>query len=72
MVCLIAEQVAKFKEDAVKEGKKPEIAERIALGRMDKFYQDNCLLEQVFVKDDKLKISDLLKNAIAKMAKTSW
>ena len=64
---VIAEQVAKFKEDAVKEGKKPEIAERIALGRMDKFYQDNCLLEQVFVKDDKLKINDLLKNAIAKI-----
>jgi elongation factor Ts len=64
---VIAEQMAKFKEDAIKEGKKPEIAERIATGRMDKFYQDNCLLEQVFVKDDKLKISDLVKNAIAKI-----
>jgi elongation factor Ts len=64
---VIAEQMTKFKEDAIKEGKKPEIAERIATGRMDKFYQDNCLLEQVFVKDDKLKISDLVKNAIAKI-----
>jgi elongation factor Ts len=64
-------QMAKFKEDAIQEGKTPEMAERIAAGRMEKrmekFYQDNCLLEQVFVKDDKLKISDLLKNAIAKI-----
>jgi elongation factor Ts len=64
---VIAEQMAKFKEDAIKEGKKPEIAERIATGRMEKFYQDNCLLEQVFVKDDKVKVGDLVKNAIAKI-----
>jgi elongation factor Ts len=57
---------AKYKEDAIKEGKKPDIAERIAAGRLDKFYQDNVLLEQAFVKDDKLKISDLVKAAIAK------
>ena len=64
---VLATQLAQFKEDAVKEGKKPEIAERIAAGRMEKFYQDNCLMEQVFVKDDKLKVSDLLKSSIAKI-----
>jgi elongation factor Ts len=59
-------QVAKFKQDAVAEGKKPEIAERIAAGRMVKFLQDSVLLEQVYVKDDKLKIKDLITAAIAK------
>ncbi len=64
---VIAEQTEKFKQDAIGEGKKPEIAERIALGRMDKFYQDNVLLEQIWVKDDKLKISDLVKQKVAKI-----
>ena len=62
---VIAEQMEKFKADAVNEGKKPDIAERIASGRMEKYFQDECLLDQVFVKDDKLQIKDLLTNAIA-------
>ncbi len=63
---VIAAQTAKFKEDAIAEGKKPEIAERIAAGRMEKFYQDHVLMEQVFVKDDKVKVKDLIAAAIAK------
>lgn len=63
---VIAAQMAKFKEDAIAEGKKPEIAERIAAGRMEKFYQDHVLMEQVFVKDDKVKVKDLVTAAIAK------
>jgi elongation factor Ts len=54
-----------YKQEAITEGKKPEIAERIAAGRMDKFYQDVCLLEQQFIKDDKVKVADLIKNTVA-------
>ena len=54
-----------YKQEAVSEGKKPEIAERIATGKMEKFYQEVCLLEQPFVKDDKVKVSDLIKQAVA-------
>jgi len=60
-------QMEQFKADAVKEGKKPEIAERIAIGRLEKFYLDNCLIEQAFIKDDKVKVGELVKNAIAKI-----
>ncbi|MCS6846659.1 MAG: translation elongation factor Ts [Anaerolineae bacterium] len=63
---VVAAQMAKFKEDAIAEGKKPEIAERIAAGRMEKFYQDHVLMEQAFVKDDKVKVKDLIAAAIAK------
>lgn len=63
---VLEEQTAKFKADAIAEGKKPEIAERVAAGRLDKFYQDACLLEQVFVKDDKLKVKDLVTATVAK------
>ena len=63
---VLDEQTAKFKADAIAEGKKPEIAERVAAGRLEKFYQDACLLEQVFVKDDKLKVKDLVTATVAK------
>jgi elongation factor Ts len=63
---VLEEQTARFKADAIAEGKKPEIAERVAAGRLEKFYQDVCLLEQVFVKDDKLKVKDLVTATVAK------
>ncbi len=62
---VIEAKKAQFKQEAIEEGKRPEIAERIATGRMDKYYQDACLMEQPFVKDDKVKVVDLVKNAIA-------
>lgn len=50
-----------YKEQAVNEGKKPEIAERIAQGRVEKYYQENCLLEQSFVKDSGKTVADVVK-----------
>ncbi len=60
-------QMEQFRQEAIAEGKKPEIAERIAAGRMDKFYQEHVLLEQPFVKDDTMKVRDLITAAIAKI-----
>lgn len=48
-------------EQAIQEGKKADIAEKVALGRVEKFYKESCLIEQVFVKDSKKTISDLMK-----------
>jgi elongation factor Ts len=42
-----------FKHRAIEEGKKPEIAEKVAEGRMAKFFQDLVLMEQPFFKADK-------------------
>jgi elongation factor Ts len=53
-----------YKQEAIAEGKKAEIAEKIATNKLEKFYQDVCLLEQQFVKDDSLKISQLIQNAV--------
>ena len=51
--------------------KKPEhVAEKIALGKMEKFYQEVCLIEQSFIKDPNLTIRDLLKELIGKMGET--
>ena len=47
------------------EGKPDNIAEKIVEGRVKKYYKEVCLLEQPFIKDDKLTIQDLLKNLVA-------
>ncbi|MEZ4607050.1 MAG: translation elongation factor Ts [Deinococcales bacterium] len=52
---------------AIAEGKPQAIAEKMVEGRVNKFYQENCLLEQPYVKDDKKSIDQLLKEAIATM-----
>jgi len=51
-----------YSEAAVAEGKKPEIAARIAEGRLNKFFQENCLVEQQFVKDSSKTVNDVLKD----------
>lgn len=52
---------------ALNEGKPKEIAEKMVQGRLKKFYQEECLLEQVFIRDSSLTIMDLVKATIAKL-----
>lgn len=63
----LEKEKAIYTQAAINEGKPAQIAEKIAEGRLRKFYEETVLLEQPFVKDDKLKISDLLRAAIAKI-----
>ena len=51
------------------EGKPENIVEKIVAGKIDKFFAESCLLEQVFVKDPegKQKIKDLITGKIAKL-----
>uniref|UniRef100_A0A7C6E4P1 Elongation factor Ts n=1 Tax=Thermus tengchongensis TaxID=1214928 RepID=A0A7C6E4P1_9DEIN len=51
---------------ALNEGKPAQIAERIAEGRLKKYLEEVVLLEQPFVKDDKVKVKELIQQAIAK------
>jgi elongation factor Ts len=52
----------------MRDQKKPEaILEKIATGKLEKFYETTCLLEQPFVKDDKKKIQEVVTDAIAKI-----
>ncbi|MFH1913856.1 MAG: translation elongation factor Ts [Pseudomonadota bacterium] len=54
---------ALYMKQAMDEGKPAEIAEKIVMGRLTKFYKEVCLIEQVFIKDDKKSIKDLLGKA---------
>ena len=49
-----------FLEQAKNEGKPEHIAEKIVEGRMEKFYQENCLMEQVFVKNPDQTVGELV------------
>ena len=50
-----------LKQQAINEGKPEAIAEKMVLGRIKKFYEENCLLKQAFIKDDKVTVGSLLK-----------
>ena len=48
-------------------GKPPTAVEKIIKGKLTKFYEDACLLEQPFIKDPSLKVKDILNSMIAKI-----
>ena len=50
-----------MKQQAINEGKPEAIAEKMVMGRIKKYYEENCLVEQAFIKDDSKKVADLLK-----------
>ncbi len=52
---------------ALAEGKPEKILDKILEGRMSKFYEEICLLEQPFVKENTIKVEDLIKSKIAKL-----
>ena len=56
-----------YKEQARAQGKPDAILEKIATGKLDKFYSEVCLLEQPFVKDPDQTIEAYLKEAIGKL-----
>jgi len=55
----------KFREDAIREGKPEQVIDRIIEGRMKKFYEDNCLLLQTYIRDDTMTVESLWKETIS-------
>jgi len=58
---VVDKEIEIYKELAKKEGKPEQMLEKIAMGRLNKFYQENVLLEQAFIKDNSKTVGDLLK-----------
>lgn len=50
-----------YKEVAKKEGKPEQILDKIADGKINKFFQENCLSEQISIKDNSKSVNDILK-----------
>jgi elongation factor Ts len=52
---------------ALADGKPEKIVDKVVEGRMSKFYEEICLLEQPFIKDNTTTVNDLIKQKIAKL-----
>ena len=57
---IIDKEIEIYKEIARKEGKPEQILPKIATGKLNKFYQENCLVEQTFIKDNTKTIGELI------------
>lgn len=58
---VIDREIEVGKDLAIQEGKPADMAEKIAIGRLDKFFKESTLLNQAFIKDNKKSISQYLK-----------
>jgi elongation factor Ts len=64
----VVEQEREIYKNQMADSKKPaEIMDKIITGKLDKFFQETCLLEQAYIKDPDKKISDLIADAVAKV-----
>ncbi len=59
---IINKEIEIGKEIARNEGKAEEMLEKIAIGKLNKFFKDNTLLNQIFVKDGKISVAEYLKS----------
>lgn len=68
-----AEMVAREKEiyaaQAAEQakGKPPAVVEKIVTGRLEKFFRERCLLEQPYIRDDKVSVKDRIQAAVGKL-----
>jgi len=51
-----------MRQQVINEGKPEQIADKIVMGKIGKFYKENCLLDQEFVKDNKINIKQYTQN----------
>ncbi|MCI5836822.1 MAG: translation elongation factor Ts [Veillonellaceae bacterium] len=56
-----------LRQQALNEGKPEAIVERMIDGRIEKYYRENCLLEQAFIKDGDKSVADVITEKIAKI-----
>ena len=59
---IVDKELEIIKAELLNSGKKPEMIEKISQGKLNKFISDNTLLNQVWIMDPKMKVSDILKD----------
>jgi len=56
-----------YKEQAKATGKSEQVVEKIVTGKMEKFYEENCLYEQHYIRDESVTIKEMIAQAIANL-----
>jgi elongation factor Ts len=69
---IVNKEIEIGKEQALAEGKPEAIVEKIALGKLEKFYKDNTLLHQAFVKDGGMSVSQYLDSVVKGLTVVSF
>ena len=69
---VVAKEFEIAKDKARQEGKPEAMLEKIAQGRINKFYQENSLLEQAFVKESKMSIKEYLTSKDKELTATAF
>ncbi len=64
---IIENEKSIYRAQAIEMGKPENILDKIVEGKLKKFYQENCLLNQPFVRDPDMSIADLMNDLIAKI-----
>ena len=59
---IIDKELEIIKAEIVNSGKQPEMVEKISQGKLNKFISENTLLNQTWIMDPKMKVSDIVKN----------
>lgn len=64
---VVAEESAIYRSQAEREGKSPQIVERIVQGRLEKFYRETCLLEQAYIRDPDRTVGEVVAELVARV-----
>ncbi len=64
---VLEQQTAVFREESLATGKPENVVERIIEGKLDKWFNEVCLIDQPFVRDPEITIRQLVTDAIAKL-----
>ena len=64
---IVEKEMEIVKAELINSGKKTDIIEKIAQGKINKFISDNTLINQVWIMDPKKKVSDILKESSIKV-----
>ncbi|MFN2382819.1 MAG: elongation factor Ts, partial [Gemmatimonadota bacterium] len=64
---VVEREAGVYRQQAQESGKPAEIVERIAAGKLDKWYQEVCLLDQAYIRDPDRKVSDVVTEAVQRL-----
>ena len=56
-----------YRHAAINEGKPAQALDKIVAGRVEKYYKDNCLLDQPYIRSDKQTVRDLINEVVGKL-----
>ena len=64
---LLESKRASYREEALASGKPAHIIDKIVEGKLEKFYEENCLYEQHFIKDETITVRELIEQMVTKV-----